>query len=494
MKFLLIVFLMVLIKANNELYTRFLINEGDLWVDKGRYLEALDNYDSAFLASNSPYIKLDAQIKKANVLLLYLLKPKDAYNTLINAYNKYPHLPNSEYALFYSAMILKDIDPSKARNIFKKYIDKYPKGKFRFQASFFYKKLLNTKKNASKSVVKTHFKRPIIRVLLLKKPSVLLKGQMILNSKKYLDLKCKIVAYNVCCNDVCGKDLYIKSLKKVYIVNKKRGYLGDFKLVYKNGQIYLINYIDIEKYLYGVITSESLNSWDMEALKSQAVASRTFVLYQTKVRKNWLYDVRDDTFDQVYKGLNGVTKKSKLAANLTKGEVLTYKNKIILSQFCANVGWRSSSSKEIFNVDFPYLYSHIDKFSVLMPRGSWIKKVSLKNLEKNFKKMGINLGKIYNIVPYEKVRSGRVTKIKIFSDNGEKIFKTYTSLRRAAGLYDILLKDIEKKGNYFIFKGGGFGHGVGYSQWGAEAMAKKGFNYKDILKFYYKDVEITKFW
>jgi len=495
MRFALIFFLFVFINANNELYTRFLINEGDLWVDKGRYLEALDNYDSAFLASESPYVKLDSQIKKANVLFLYLLKPKKAYKILINAYNMYPDLPNSEYALFYSAMVIKDINPSEAKKVFEKYINKYPNGKFLFQAKFFYKRLKTPKKQKQEKLLPVILaKQPKIRVLLLKTKSVSLDGKFLVHSKKYSGLNCKIVSDKICCNDICDKNIYIKSLAKTYIKNKKRKYFGDFRLIYKNHLIYVINNIDIEKYLYGVVTSESLNNWHMEALKAQAIASRTFVLYQTKVRKSWLYDVRDDTFDQVYKGVEGVTKNSELATNATRGKVLTYNNKIILSQFCANVGWKSSSSKEIFNVNFPYLYSHADNYSASMPRGMWLKKISAQRLEKGFKKIGLNLGSIYKIVPYEKVKSGRVTKIKIYSQNGVKILKTYTSLRRVAKLYDILIDYIQKDGNYFIFKGGGFGHGVGYSQWGAEAMAKKGFNYADILRFYYKNVKITKLW
>lgn len=496
MRFVLIFFLFVFISANNELYTRFLINEGDLWVDKGRYLEALDNYDSAFLSSKSPYVQLDSQIKKANVLFMYLLKPQKAYKILIKAYNLYPDLPNSEYALFYSAMIIKDTNPAEAKKIFEKYINRYSNGKFLFQAKFFYKRLkggYKKKKQVKLAPIKPS-EQPKVRVLLLKTNSVSLNGNFLLNSREYSNLKCKIFSNEICCNNVCGKNIYIKALTKTYIKNKKRNYFGDFRLIYKNHLIYIINNVDIEKYLYGVVTSESLNSWNIEALKAQAVASRTFVLYQTKVRKNWLYDVRDDTFDQVYKGVAGVTKKSELATKATRGEVLTYNNMIILSQFCANVGWKSSSSKEIFNVDFPYLYSHTDNYSASMPRGVWFKKISKQNLEKGFKKIGLNLGRIYKIVPFKKVKSGRVTKIKVYSESGVKILKTYTSLRKVAKLYDILISDIEKDGDYFIFKGGGFGHGVGYSQWGAEAMAKGGFNYKDILKFYYKNVKITKLW
>ena len=491
MKYILLLISFVFVYSS-ELYSRYLINVGDLYVDKGRYLEAIDNYDSAYVSSSSDFVKLEAQIKKANVLYMYLLKPRDAFEVLYSSYKKFKNVKNSEYALFFSAMIAKDFNASYAKDIFREYLLKYPDGRFSFQAKFFYKRIKKTPFHTKTLAIKEE--KPKIRVLLLKSKKVSLRGAFFVDREFVSHLNCKVRGYKICCNGICKRNFFVKSQKASFVEEENRKYEGDFKLVYKDGKIYLINLVPIDQYLYSVVTSESLNSWDLEALKSQAVASRTFVFYQTKVRKNWLYDVRDDTFDQVYKGIETVTKKSIKAVEETKGEILTYDNKVILSQFCANVGWRSSSSKEIFGVEFPYLYSHKDEFSVKMPRGKWVKKVSVKDLENSFKKMGLNLGKISKIVPYKRVKSGRIVKIKVYSSKGVKILKTYTSLRRAAKLYDILLTEIEKDGNYFIFKGGGYGHGVGYSQWGAEAMAKEGYGYREILEFYYKNVKIKKLW
>ena len=85
-------------------------------------------------------------------------------------------------------------------------------------------------------------------------------------------------------------------------------------------------------------------------------------------------------------------------------------------------------------------------------------------------------------------------KVVINGEKGKKILKTYTSIRRAAKLDDILLKKIIKQNDKFIFIGGGYGHGVGYSQWGGEAMAKNGYSYKKILSYYYKNISIKKLW
>jgi stage II sporulation protein D len=277
------------------------------------------------------------------------------------------------------------------------------------------------------------------------------------------------------------------------VVSKKRKYRGYIKLINKDNKIRVTNIVDIESYIYGVVTSESISNWKIEALKSQAIASRTFAYFQSQKRKNWTYDVLDNTGDQVYKGIQGEHKKGILATNKTKGIVITYNNKPILAQYTANSGWNSASSSEIFGVYKPYLYGHKDKFSITMPLGKWEQKVSIKSIEKKMIQKGIKIGRLIDIKPYQIGKSGRVLKVKFIGSNGTKVLKSYTSIRRFAKLKDILI-DIKKDGQYIYFKGGGFGHGVGYSQWGGQAMAKEGYKYNEILQFYYKDIKLKKFW
>ena len=494
---LLILSISLFAKINAEIYARWMLNSGDLMVEKGRYLEALDNYDSAFEATKNKTIKIDSLIRRSNVLLFYLNKKKEAKNYLSYIYKTYPNSKESEYALYYSAMIEKDVDKKSALKLFEKYLHRYPNGKYRFQALFFKKKLTKQKGKISKNnkqKIKKVKNVPIIRVLLKKgAKEITLNGNLIVNNKTVKKINIFFEDNNIIYNNHKFKTLIIKSKSPIYIKEKNCSYLGSILLKANRDGFDVINLIDITHYLYGVVTSESYSSWNIEALKAQAIASRTYAYYQTLVRKNWSFDVRDNTFDQAYKGFDGITKKAKIATNATKGEILMYKNRPILAQYTANSGWYSSSSKEIFNADLPYLYSHPDNFSVKMPDGKWIKKISINKLEKNLQKLGIKVIGIKNILPYSKTESGRVTKVKIIARNGEIVLRAYSSIRKAANLKDILM-DIEKKGNMFYFYGGGYGHGVGYSQWGGEAMAKKGYDYKKILSFYYKDCKIKKLW
>jgi stage II sporulation protein D len=388
-------------------------------------------------------------------------------------------------------MLLKDVDIQKAKKRFLEYIKKYPNGKFYFQANYFLKKLKQKKKQIKH---KLPSKEPLVRVLIVKTTKAIFKGILQINGKIYHKANLTYKNGRIYFDGKFYNVLKITSQQPIFLQNENKKYYGFFKITAYKNKLYVVNYVDIEKYLYGVVTSESYSKWHIEALKAQAVASRSFVYYQMQVRKNWLYDVRDDTFDQVYKGVDGITKKSIIATNKTKGEVLLFNDQVILAQFTANSGWYSSSSKEIFNVDFEYLYTHKDKFSYKMPKGMWQKEISIKKLSKNLKKIGLNFGTIIDIKPYKVVKSGRVVKVVINGEKGKKILKTYTSIRRAAKLDDILLKKIIKQNNKFIFIGGGYGHGVGYSQWGGEAMAKDGYSYKKILSYYYKNISIKKLW
>ncbi len=261
---------------------------------------------------------------------------------------------------------------------------------------------------------------------------------------------------------------------------------------YKN-RLALINVVQMHDYLYGVVTRESFSTWDIEALKAQAVASRTYAYYQSKVRKNWVFDVKDNTHDQVYGGINAQTRKSIQAVDETLGKVLLSNKKVILSQYTASSGWHSASSQEIFNARKSYLSAHADRFSKFMPNGTWKKKISIRQFEKNLNKRGFNFKNIYALEPVRIGESGRVLSIKVRAQNGDKILRTYSTVRRAADLKDILFT-VKRIGKYFVFDGGGYGHGVGYSQWGGQKMAKDGYSYNDILKFYYKDVTLKELW
>ena len=489
-----LIFQILTAAVSTELFSKYNINYGDLLVDQGKYLEAVDAYDSAFEATEVDKLKIEAMIREANVLSLYLDESNLALKIYKKIYSKFPQRKEAEFALYQAGMLAKEMQSKEAINLFDEYLRKYRGGKFYFQVKFLRDKF-NTytppAKKPKEEFLPTYKDGVNIRVALHKKiQKVTFSGDLIVENQRYSNVQCYFQNKQIIFNNRAYKELIIQSNSPIKLDSKKYKYSGSMKLLAKDNGIRVINIVDIENYIYGVVTSESPASWHLEALKSQAIAARTYVYYQSRVRANWDYDVVDSTGDQVYKGLNGKHKKGVSATDGTRGIIITYQNKPILSQYTANSGWKSASSKEIFGVNKHYLYGHKDDFSVKMPLGTWDKKMSLQEIETGLNKKGIKIGKLYEIKSAQVGPSGRILKVTFVGSNGEKTLKTYSSLRRIVGLKDILTT-IERKGDMFYFNGGGFGHGVGYSQWGGQAMAKAGYKHRDILKYYYKDVSFS---
>jgi len=494
-------------KVTAELFSRWNINNASLLIDQGKYFEALESYNSAIEATNEQKLLLEGLLDKANLLSLYLDEKSAALKIYKEIYKKYRSTKEAEFALYQACMLSYKLNLQDTKELFDKYMLNYKHGKFYFQLKYLKNKIQIVKKIEEKPQKIVQIQQPqqpkivpknpklkkiFVRVLLVRnKKNITLTGDFNVKNINFNKINLSVKENKVYFNHRLYDKLIIKSKKSFKISSKKYKYSGDIYIITRKGKLRVLNYLDIDEYIKGVVTSESIASWNIEALKAQAVASRTYAYFQSKVRKNWDYDVVDNTGDQVYKGISGWTKKGLNAVEQTQYEVMFYKNKPIFSQYTANSGWVNSSSNEIFGVYKSYLYRHPDNYSQRMPLGHWKKHISISVLSKKLYKMGIDLGKLQDVVPFQITKSGRVVKVKFIGSRGSKVFRTYSSLRRAVGLRDILFT-IKKRDGVLYFNGGGFGHGVGYSQWGGQAMAKDGYKYNKILKFYYKDINIKK--
>ena len=250
----------------------------------------------------------------------------------------------------------------------------------------------------------------------------------------------------------------------------------------------------IEDYVIGVVAGEVPASFDLEALKAQAVASRTYAL-EHKQRSKTNYDVTDNTQNQVYINLEDMKNKWKNnydenlnkitnAVNSTKGEVLLYDNNLIDAMFFSTSNGYTENSENVFSSKKPYLISVPSPWDkqespVFKTTSSISKKEFLFNL-------GLPDSNEINISDVKTTNAKRVISLNI---NGKKFkgseIKSIFKLRSTS--FNIEIK--EDKVNFIV---NGFGHGVGMSQYGANGMAKEGYSYKDILKHYYKNCEIKK--
>lgn len=255
--------------------------------------------------------------------------------------------------------------------------------------------------------------------------------------------------------------------------------------------------ISLSEYLLGVLSCEMDESYPSEALKAQAVAAHTLLLYRKQENSKKNYDITDSyKTDQGYytyekrkekygKELNSLESKLKKAVSEVKDKIIYYKEKTILAVYHDTSGGKTENAVDIWGGDYPYLKS-VDSISDMF-NPNFLSKVYLSKKEfcEKLKKIGGKLSKkTAYIGKITTTDSGTVKSIVI----GKKTYSG-AKIREAFGLrssnFDLKFED--KK---FKFTVRGFGHGVGMSQYGAYYMAKNGNTYKQILNWYYTDCEI----
>ena len=258
----------------------------------------------------------------------------------------------------------------------------------------------------------------------------------------------------------------------------------------------VINVLDLETYTKGVLYHEVSHRWPMEAVKAQAVATRTYALYQSTIKKDQLYDVSSDIYSQVYGGRSAERYRTNIAANRTRGQILMYDGKILPAYFHATCGGHTENVKELWeHDDLPPLKGIVCLFCQEAPYHRWKTNFRSQDVQMLLNKNGYKLDLIKEIKVLEKTESGRAKTLLITTRNGKTANISGKKFREIIG--PNILKsnffDIEMKGYYFDILGQGWGHGVGMCQWGAYFMSRQRYKYREILNFYYPGAEIVDY-
>lgn len=269
-------------------------------------------------------------------------------------------------------------------------------------------------------------------------------------------------------------------------------YRGKFKLYLEGGKLNIVEYLDIERYLWGVLAPEMGPTWPYEALKAQAVAARTYALYHLKKGVN--YDLTATTKHQLYTGFERISPQIISAVNETAGEVLVYNGKIFPAYYHANSGGHTTTPSAVWNTETIHPLKGIpDPYSRFSKNYSWSLFILARDIVEFLNRNGEFVSKVKDIKIHSKDRSGRVVKFAVITDKG-KIKVDAKALRDFLGGYEMkstLITRIEKTRNGFKLYGRGWGHGIGLSQDGAKRMADLGYSYKKILEFYYPKAKIV---
>ena len=361
-------------------------------------------------------------------------------------------------------------------------------------------------------------REPLIRVLISKNKDLRIRSDrnipLIIKGQKFSNRKIKGLTLKKENNrtslffDKNKQKIYDLKNKVKFVVKSSDGrgiwvgqkrYSGILNLLVLDSEILVINILGIEKYLSSVVGSEMPAKWPLEALKAQAIASRTYALKQ---KGNPIYDIDSTQKNQVYNGLESRTYKTVRAVRSTRSLVLTYKNKLINALFHSSSGGMTENSQDVWKNEYPYL-SSVRDFDRNNPKLQWKKKFSSGELQKLFPEIGgIKKIEILNIT-----NTGRVKNVKIFGKYGSDQISG-VDIRKRMNLKSTFMRfkfiedkkyisDNDNSNNpiekTLIVFGQGSGHGVGMSQWGARYMASKGQKAERILKHFYKGVRIKPF-
>ena len=255
-----------------------------------------------------------------------------------------------------------------------------------------------------------------------------------------------------------------------------------------------IDIVPLEDYIIGVVAGEMPVSFEEEALKAQAVVSRSYVMYQITKNAKKEYDVVDTVLNQVYIDSDSLKTKWKdkyeeyynkvmNAVKNTAYQYIVYDGKIAETLFFSTSAGYTENSEDVFISKVPYLRSVESKWDSVAPTFQRVVKYSHDDFLGLLK---LPSSKEIIVKVLAKTKAGRINSIQI---NG----KTYTG-KEVVSLLKLKSTNftIKEADNIVTITTKGYGHGVGMSQYGAEGMAKEGYTYDQIIKHYYTGVEIKK--
>ncbi|MCM8779960.1 MAG: SpoIID/LytB domain-containing protein [Candidatus Omnitrophica bacterium] len=318
-------------------------------------------------------------------------------------------------------------------------------------------------------------------------------------------------------NVVFGKDNFW-SAKADY------SYRGSLEISRGLSGITVINIVNMEEYLYGVLPSEMPHTWPKEALKAQAIAARSEAIKKLGRHKDKGFDFCPHVHCQTYAGVEKETPTTNEAVDETRGVIMEYKGQVIDALYSSNCGGHTQDNIFGNAQDIPYLKGKRDSPENTGPQFPlspieleqwlksppkdlfcannnssfrWVRVYSAQELEEMLKKL-FDFGKIKRMIVTRRNKSGHVEAIKIVGANSSYTLEKELRIRNALGALRSSMFKVEVKygpgGNpeQFIFYGGGWGHAVGMCQTGAAGMARLGKNHREILSYYFQGIDFKK--
>ena len=332
-----------------------------------------------------------------------------------------------------------------------------------------------------------------------------------------------------------------------------RSYRGRIEIVRSGGKLTAVNIISIEAYLCGVVTCEMSRTYDPEALKAQAVCARSYALYKSGFTCRGTlsnpYSLSDTTASQVYRGVDGESKEAVAAVKATVGEVIYSGDNLVETFYFSTSGGSTESGIDVWGIKSAIYNSKPDLYELSPEKKPWVITYTLEKMRELLKNSAYDVGTVRSVKEMIVTGTGRVTSLKITGNTSSKtlglqeaqsVFGLPSAKYKvvfggsstempyvtsdeskerlfSSGLYAIngsgtlskldgseqliVISDdnmvnfplIDVPVGSVAFFGMGYGHGIGLSQSGAQGLAVNGFDYKEIINYYFDDIRIDRY-
>ncbi len=267
----------------------------------------------------------------------------------------------------------------------------------------------------------------------------------------------------------------------------ERIYDDELQVRVQNNELFLINRVELERYIAGVVQSEIFgSSEDVDFFKIQAIIARTYAITNLMKHMPEGYNLCDGVHCQAYKRRCNHSNIMLAVSHTFCDVVVDNEGKLISAAFFSNSGGQTENSEDVWVIPTSYLKSVVDTFSLGMRSSTWEKKMTKNEWIGHFTK---NYPWVKNVPNFEQ-------QLLTFDQPSRKRFIMdsirVTHVRRDLSLRSTFFS-VVADGDQVILKGKGYGHGVGLSQEGAIKMIRLGYHFEDVIKFYYTDVKIVKY-
>lgn len=274
----------------------------------------------------------------------------------------------------------------------------------------------------------------------------------------------------------------------------KRRYRGQIELARDNDEgLNVINFVPLEEYLQGVVPNEMMSKSPLEALKAQAIASRTFALSRMNSGGSQAWDLEAGTNSQVYGGLDSEHPGSTEAVTSTRGIVASVQGRFVSAFYHSNCGGRTANVRDVWGSEASYLKGSACGYCGNSKHSQWTVEISKTELARRLRDHNVIDNDFSTIEISDRDASGRAVSMLIRGAAGDTTLKA-SAFRMMLGADKLksTFFTVQDLGPNLRFEGKGWGHGVGLCQDGAIGMARAGYPFDEILNRYYPGVSLSR--